>query len=303
MHKLLTDTPGEKLFILGNEAIARGAIEAGVSFVTCYPGTPSSEIPLQFFQMTRETDIYFEYSVNEKVALEVGAGAAATGLRTLVTMKHVGVNVAADPLMTLAYVGVKGGMVVVTADDPSMFSSQNEQDNRYYARLSGLPMLEPTNIQEMKDMTARAFELSEELSLPVLLRTTTRLNHMRGPVNLGPMQEVVTKKRFEKDPFSKVTVPAVSRRLHQVLLSRQEQAEKLSESWDSNRIIGQGRWGIVSNGIAYSYVLDAVNDLNLMEKTSLLKLTLSHPLPRDLCLKFLQQVDSVLVVEELQPIL
>jgi len=303
MHKLLTDTPGEKLFILGNEAIARGAIEAGVSFVTCYPGTPSSEIPLQFFQMTRETDIYFEYSVNEKVALEVGAGAAATGLRTLVTMKHVGVNVAADPLMTLAYVGVKGGMVVVTADDPSMFSSQNEQDNRYYARLSGLPMLEPTNIQEMKDMTARAFELSEEVSLPVLLRTTTRLNHMRGPVNLGPMQEVVTKKRFEKDPFSKVTVPAVSRRLHQVLLSRQEQAEKLSESWDSNRIIGQGRWGIVSNGIAYSYVLDAVNDLNLMEKTSLLNLTLSHPLPRELCLKFLQQVDSVLVVEELEPIL
>ncbi|MFW6142650.1 MAG: indolepyruvate ferredoxin oxidoreductase subunit alpha [Desulfovermiculus sp.] len=303
MHKLLTDSPGEKLFLLGNEAIARGAIEAGVSFVTCYPGTPSSEIPLQFFKIHNETDIYFEYSVNEKVALEVGAGAAATGLRTLVTMKHVGVNVAADPLMTLAYVGVPGGMVIVTADDPSMFSSQNEQDNRYYARLSGLPMLEPTNIQEMKDMTAQAFNLSEELSLPVLLRTTTRLNHMRGAVSLDQMRPVVTKKRFEKDPFNKVTVPAVSRRLHQVLLSRQEQAAKLSEKWETNQITGQGKLGVVSNGMAVNYVLDAINDLGLEDKTSLLKLTMSHPLPRDLCLRFLQHVDTVLVVEELEPIM
>ena len=302
MHKLITDTPGKKLFILGNEAIARGALEAGVSFVTCYPGTPSSEIPLQFYQLTRETDIYFEYSVNEKVALEVGAGAAATGLRTLVTMKHVGVNVAADPLMTLAYVGVKGGMVIVTADDPSLFSSQNEQDNRYYARLSGLPMLEPTTIQELKDLTAQAFDLSETLGLPVFLRTTTRLNHMRGSVDLGPLKPMVGKMRFEKDPFSLVTVPAVSRKLHQVLLSRQEQALQASETGDTNQILGSGDLGIVANGIAFNYVQDAVNDLDLGERTSLLKLVFSHPLPRDLCLKFLQQVDRVLVVEELEPI-
>ncbi len=303
MHKLLTDSPGSRQFILGNEAIARGAIEAGVAFVTCYPGTPSSEIPLQFFHVTRETDIYFEYSVNEKVALEVGAGAAATGLRTLVTMKHVGVNVAADPLMTLAYVGVAGGMVIVTADDPSLFSSQNEQDNRYYARLSGLPMLEPTTIQELKDLTARAFALSESLNLPVLLRTTTRLNHMRGSVALGPMQPVIAKKAFQKDPFNKVTVPAVSRRLHQVLLTRQEQALDLAEHWETNQIIGRGPFGLVSNGMAFNYVLDAVKDLDLQEKTSLLKLTFSHPLPRDLCLQFLKQVDTVLVVEELEPVL
>lgn len=303
MHKLLTDTPEKRLFLLGNEAIARGGLEAGVSFVTCYPGTPSSEIPLQFFQLTRETDIYFEYSVNEKVALEVGAGAAATGLRTLVTMKHVGVNVAADPLMTLAYVGVKGGMVIVTADDPSMFSSQNEQDNRYYARLSGLPMLEPTSIQELKDLTREGFDLSERLGLPVLLRTTTRLNHMRGPVALGPLKPVVTKARFDKDPLSKVTVPAVSRKLHQVLLSRQEQAEKGAEAWEDNQILGSGKLGIASNGIAFNYVLDAVNDLGLRENTSLLKLTFSHPLPRELCLNFLRQVEQVLVVEELEPIL
>jgi indolepyruvate ferredoxin oxidoreductase alpha subunit len=303
MHKLLTAAPGDKLFILGNEAIARGAIEAGVACVTCYPGTPSSEIPLQFFQMAKETDIYFEYSVNEKVALEVGAGSAATGLRTLVTMKHVGVNVAADPLMTLAYVGVEGGMVIVTADDPSMFSSQNEQDNRYYARLSGLPMLEPTNIQEMKDFTAEAFTLSERLNLPVLLRTTTRLNHMRGAVELGPMQEVVTKKRFTKDPFKKVTVPAVSRQLHQVLLSRQNQAAEFSDGWEYNRIIGKGPLGIVSNGVALNYVLDAVNDLGLTQRTSILKLGMTHPLPKDLCLTFLKQVESVFVVEELEPII
>ncbi|MCP4666397.1 MAG: indolepyruvate ferredoxin oxidoreductase subunit alpha, partial [Deltaproteobacteria bacterium] len=185
MHKLLTDTPGKEMLLLGNEAIARGALEAGVSFATCYPGTPSSEIPEQFLHISQETDLYFEYSTNEKVAMEVGAAAAIAGLRTMVTMKHVGLNVAADPLMTLAYTGVKGGMVIINADDPSLFSSQNEQDNRYYARLSGLPMLEPTNTQEMKDMTVAAFELSEELELPVIIRTTTRLNHIRGAVQLG----------------------------------------------------------------------------------------------------------------------
>ena len=174
MHKLLMDAPGKELLLLGNEAIARGALEAGVAFATCYPGTPSSEIPEQFFAISKETDLYFEYSTNEKVALEVGAGAAISGLRTMVTMKHVGLNVAADPLMTLAYEGIKGGMVIVSADDPSLFSSQNEQDNRYYARLASLPMLEPINTQEMKDVTLAAFDLSEELQLPVILRATSR---------------------------------------------------------------------------------------------------------------------------------
>jgi indolepyruvate ferredoxin oxidoreductase alpha subunit len=147
MHELLTAQPGSKKLLLGNEAIVRGALEAGISFATTYPGTPSSEIGDNFYRISQETDLYFEYSVNEKVALETAAAAAISGLRTLCSMKHVGLNVAADALMTLAYVGVKGGLVVVSADDPSMHSSQNEQDNRYYAKLAGLPMLEPANSQ------------------------------------------------------------------------------------------------------------------------------------------------------------
>jgi indolepyruvate ferredoxin oxidoreductase alpha subunit len=302
MHKLLTDTPGKEMLLLGNEAIARGALEAGVAFATCYPGTPSSEIPEQFFRISQETDLYFEYSTNEKVALEVGAGAAISGLRTMVTMKHVGLNVAADPLMTLAYVGVKGGMVIINADDPSLFSSQNEQDNRFYARLSGLPMLEPTNVQEMKDMTIAAFDLSEELELPVIIRTTTRLNHIRAAVKLGELTPVKAKDTFQKNPFHFVTVPAVSRKLHKLLLEKYDKALEKSENWPQNQIIGDGQWGIVANGASFNYVKDAVSDLGISDNVSILKLGFSWPMPRDLCIRFLKHLDKVLVVEELEPV-
>ncbi len=266
MHKLLQDSPGKEMLLLGNEAIARGALEAGVAFATCYPGTPSSEIPEQFFNISQETDLYFEYSTNEKVAVEVGAGAAVSGLRTMVTMKHVGLNVAADPVMTLAYEGVKGGMVIVNADDPSLFSSQNEQDNRYYARLSSLPMLEPTNAQEMKDMTVAAFDLSEELKLPVILRTTTRLNHIRGAVKLGELTPIKSKAKFEKNPFHWVAVPAVARKLHQLLLQKFDLALDKSEQSLYNEIIGDGKWGIVANGVSMNYVEDALGDLGITDK-------------------------------------
>ena len=302
MHKLLTDTPGEQMLLLGNEAIARGALEAGVSFATCYPGTPSSEIPENFFNISRETDLYFEYSTNEKVALEVASGAAVSGLRTIVTMKHVGLNVAADPLMTLAYTGIIGGMVIINADDPSLFSSQNEQDNRYYARLSGLPMLEPTNPQEMKDMTVAAFDLSEELKIPVIIRTTTRLAHIRGPVRLGAFRPVQKKAHFDKNPFHFVTVPAVSRNLHKLLLEKYDQAVAKSDSGQYNQIIGDGKWGIVANGASFNYVNDAVADLGIKDKVSILKLELSWPMPQSLALRFLKGVDKVLVVEELEPL-
>jgi len=302
MHKLLTDEPGEEMLLLGNEAIARGAVEAGVAFATCYPGTPSSEIPEQFFNISRETDLYFEYSTNEKVALEVAAGAAVSGLRTMVTMKHVGLNVAADPLMTLAYGGVKGGMVIVNADDPAIFSSQNEQDNRYYARLSSLPMLEPINPQEMKDITAAAFELSEALELPILLRTTTRLNHVRGAVRLGPMKPIVSKASFQKSPFRWVSVPAVARDNHKRLLKRFDQACGESDRSPFNEITGKGGWGIVASGVSVNYVRDAIEDLGLEDRVRLLKLGFSWPLPRELCRQFLKDVDKVLVVEELEPI-
>jgi indolepyruvate ferredoxin oxidoreductase alpha subunit len=303
MHKLLEDAPGKEMLLLGNEAIARGALEAGVAFATCYPGTPSSEIPEQFFNISQESDLYFEYSTNEKVAMEVGAGAAVSGLRTMVTMKHVGLNVAADPLMTLAYTGVKGGMVVINADDPSIFSSQNEQDNRYYARLSGLPMLEPTNTQEMKDWIVTAFDLSEQMGLPVLVRTTTRLAHIRGGVKFGPMRPRVTKSNFQKNPFHFVCVPAVSRILHKELLQKFDQLLAKSEKSPFNEIIGNGKWGIVTNGVSFDYVMDAVNDLGLSDKVSVLKIGFSWPLPKELCTKFMKSVDKVLVVEELEPVM
>ncbi len=302
MHKLLTDAPGTQMLLLGNEAIARGALEAGLSFATCYPGTPSSEIPEQFFPISKETDLYFEYSTNEKVALEVAAGAAVSGLRTMVTMKHVGLNVAADPLMTLAYTGVKGGMVIICADDPALFSSQNEQDNRYYARLSGCPMLEPTTTQEMKDMTIYAFELSEKLELPVILRTTTRLSHVRGAVTLGELKPIKKLGNFGKNPMRFVTVPAVSRNLHVELLKKYDQAQKISSEMPFNEIIGTGKWGIVGNGVSINYLKDAVTDLGISDKVSILKLAMCYPLPKDIVLKFLKSVEKVLVVEEGEPI-
>ncbi|MCP4680925.1 MAG: indolepyruvate ferredoxin oxidoreductase subunit alpha [Desulfobacterales bacterium] len=303
MHKLLTDRPGKEMLLMGNEAIARGALEAGVSFVTCYPGTPSSEIPEQFFKISRETDIYFEYSTNEKVALEVGAAAAISGLRTMVTMKHVGLNVASDALMTLAYVGVKGGMVIINADDPFLFSSQNEQDNRYYARLSSLPMLEPTNAQELKDISAEAFNLSEDLGLPVIIRTTTRLNHIRGTVRIGELQEGKKRGNFAHDPFHYVCVPAVSRDLHGILLDKYDKTLERAEKWPNNEIIGKGKWGIVTNGVSFNYVSDAVADLGISDKVSILKMGFSWPMPKDLCSRFLKQADKVLVVEELEPVM
>ena len=160
MHKLLTKQPGLKMLLLGNEAIARGGLEAGVAVATTYPGTPSSEISLNFFQMSQESELYFEYSTNEKVALEVAAAAANSGVRSMCVMKHVGMNVAADALLTLAYVGVKGGLVIVTADDPFMFSSQNEQDNRYLARFAKIPMLEPSDSREAHDFLKISIAIS-----------------------------------------------------------------------------------------------------------------------------------------------
>jgi len=303
MHKLLIDSSGKEMFLLGNEAIARGAIEAGIAVATCYPGTPSSEIPDNLFAMYKEGGFYFEYSTNEKVALEVAAGAAISGVRSMCTMKHVGMNVASDSLMTLAYLGVNGGMVIVNADDPSLFSSQNEQDNRYYARLSGLPMIEPTTAQEMKDMTVAAFDLSEQLKLPVILRTTTRLNHLRGVVKFGTIQAVNPKGFFKKDPFHYVAVPAVSRNLHRILVDKYEQALELSEVSGYNRIIGKGRWGIVTSGVCMNYVQDAIDDLGIGDKVTILRLGFSYPMPKDLIGEFLRGAEKVLVVEELEPVM
>ena len=268
MHKLLTNQPGERMLLLGNEAIARGAIEAGVAFTSTYPGTPSSELSLNFFQISKESDLYFEYSTNEKVSVEVAAAAAACGVRSMAMMKHVGLNVAADALMTLAYVGVKGGMVILTADDPAMFSSQNEQDNRYYAKLSGLPMLEPSTVDEARAIVAYAFDLSEKLQEPVLLRTTTRINHSSGVVTLGEIRPRRTKGSFTKDPLNLVPVPAVARKLHVKLLQNLAKARELSEQSPYNIVEGRGRWGILCNGVSYNYVKDAVAELKIADQVT-----------------------------------
>ncbi|MEK6201350.1 MAG: indolepyruvate ferredoxin oxidoreductase subunit alpha, partial [Desulfobulbaceae bacterium] len=303
MHKLLTDEPGKKMLMLGNEAIARGAIEAGVAITAAYPGTPSSEISLNFFQMSQESDLYFEYSVNEKVSLEVAAAAANTGVRAMCVMKHVGMNVAADALMTLAYVGVRGGLVILVADDPFMFSSQNEQDSRYYAKLAGLPMLEPSSIAEAKEMTRQAFELSEQLQEPVILRTTTRINHSTAVVELGPITKAVTKGDFSRNPMRYVTIPAVSRQLHVRLLDNLDKAMALADQSSFNFSEGSGPWGIICNGVSHTYVADAVQDLDLAGRTKVLRLGFTHPLPARLIKDFLAGCEKVLIVEEGEPVM
>jgi len=301
MHKLLTKDIDQKMLLLGNEAIARGAIEAGVAVATTYPGTPSSEISTNLFQVSLESDLYFEFSTNEKIALEVAAATANSGLRSMAVMKHVGLNVASDVLMTLAYIGVEGGLVIVTADDPYMFSSQNEQDNRVYAKFSGLPLIEPSSVEEAKNMVVYAFDISEKLNQPVIFRTTTRINHSTAFVTLGETRKPEIRGDFTKDPFRYVPVPAVSRNLHVRLLDKLAEAEKIAEESEHNFVAGSGSWGIVCNGVSYNYVSDAVKDLNIESNIKILRVGFSHPMPPALIKTFLEGCEKVLVVEEGEP--
>ncbi|MFC1489124.1 indolepyruvate ferredoxin oxidoreductase subunit alpha [Thermodesulfobacteriota bacterium] len=301
MHKLLAKNVDQKMLLLGNEAIARGAIEAGVAVATTYPGTPSSEISTNLFQVSLESDIYFEFSTNEKIALEVAAATANSGLRSMAIMKHVGLNVASDVLMTLAYIGVEGGLVIITADDPYMFSSQNEQDNRVYAKFSGLPLIEPSSVEEAKNMVAHAFDISEKLNQPVIFRTTTRINHSTAFVTLGETRKPEIMGDFTKDPFRYVPVPAVSRNLHVRLLDKLAEAEKIAEESEYNFVVGSGSWGIVCNGVSYNYVSDAVKDLNIESNIKILRVGFSHPMPPMLIKTFLKSCEKVLVVEEGEP--
>jgi indolepyruvate ferredoxin oxidoreductase alpha subunit len=304
MERILEATPGSKVLLLGNEAIARAALEAGVSVATTYPGTPASEIGDALARVAKDAGIYFEYSTNEMVATEFAIGAATSGVRALVSMKHVGVNVAADALITFAYTGTRGGFVLVTADDPSCHSSQNEQDNRYYALLAGLPLLEPSNPQECYEMTKEAFELSEQLELPVIVRTTTRVSHVRGPVIVGEIVKGPKKKDFVKDPGRFVTVPAVARERHLVLLEKLKQAEGLAEISPFNDIYRtgkSGKRGIVTSSAGSNYAIDSVHSLGI--EVDVLKLGFSHPLPSKLVGDFMKSHEVVLVVEELEPIL
>jgi len=308
--EILEDKPGKKILLLGNEAITRGALEAGVDVATTYPGTPSSEIAdtfsfiaRSFTKKNKNPGFFFEYSTNEKVALEIAAAASITGLRSLTCMKHVGLNVASDAFMTYLYVGCKGGHIIVSADDPSCHSSQNEQDNRYFALFGGAPMLEPSTPQEAKEMTRLGFEISEEVRLPILLRTTTRLNHIRGSITFEKMQKPRVKGHFEKDEML-VTIPTIARRQHPILLKKLEKAEKISEKSQFNKIITVGKsssWGIVTSGVSYNYVREIVDDMKL--DVRILKLGMTHPLPTKMCKDFIKSCKNLVFVEELEPIL
>ncbi len=295
MNRILAE--GDRELFLGNEAITRGCLEAGVKVTATYPGTPSSEIGLILEEIASDLGVYFEYSINEKVALELCGAAAASGLRSFAFMKHVGLNVASDAFMTLAYTGVRGGLVVLSADDPSAHSSQNEQDNRYYAKLALVPMLEPSTPAEAKQMTVEAFRLSEELGSPILLRTTTRVNHARGIVPLGRMVKSEVKGHFEKDPSRFVVVPAVARMNRIALLKRNERARELSEASPLNYVVGKGDIGIITSGIAFTYARE------WLEEVAILKVGFSHPLPEKKIEEFLRGKKMVVVLEELEPYL
>lgn len=288
----------EKMLLMGNEAIARGAVEAGVQVATAYPGTPSSEVFGTLAYFARKFNYYAEWSVNEKAALEVAAGAAYAGARAIVSMKQVGLNVAADPLMTLAYIGVKGGLVLVVADDPGPHSSQNEQDTRLFARFAKLPVFDPANPQEAKDMTIAAFELSEQLGLPVILRPTTRTCHVCQDVTvneLGPRNDV----RFEKSP-SWVIFPSLAYSRHKWLNEQQEEARKIFNRSPFNSLEIKGRTGIITSGVSDNYVREALDQLGL--EVSILKIGTPYPLPDKLALELMNNVDKVLVVEEQEPV-
>jgi indolepyruvate ferredoxin oxidoreductase alpha subunit len=302
MHELLIEQTQRPQLLLGNEAIVRGALESGVGFVAAYPGTPSSEIVDRFAQLGGEAGIYVEYSVNEKVSMEVSAAAAICGVRSLCAMKHVGLNVAADAFMTLSYVGVKAGMVIVVADDPFLHSSQNEQDTRYYAKLSGIPMLEPATPQEAYRMVIEAFRISEKFRTPCLLRTTTRVNHCRGPVEIGTIPPARGfSGEFKKDPFNLVTLPAVGRKLRLALLDRTQRLREESEGSPLNFVSGTGDLGIITSGVSHLHVLDAVRSMGLEDKVKILKLGFTHPQPKALITEFLAGVAKALVVEEVEP--
>ena len=282
-----------KKLLSGNEAIARGAYEAGITVAAAYPGTPSTEI---LENIGPYDEIYAEWAPNEKVALEAAVGASISGARALAAMKHVGVNVAADPLFTVAYTGVNGGLVLVSADDPGLHSSQNEQDNRYYAKFAKVAMIEPSDSQEAKDFVLEAVKLSEEFDVPVLLRMTTRICHSKTLVEFKDREEVGIKD-YQRNMGKYIATPANARKLHVTLEERLEKLEERSNNsplnffeWNDKKV------GIITSGISYQYAKEVFGD-----KVSYLKLGLTFPLPKKMIAEFAEQVDTLYVIEENEP--
>ncbi len=290
-------------YLLGNIAIAKGIIEAGAGLVAGYPGTPSSEIIESLVDLRGELPLHVEWSVNEKVALEVAIGSSWTGTRSAATMKHVGLNVAADPFMTLAYLGVGAGLVIICADDPFCHSSQNEQDSRRFAQFASIPCLDPGDPQEAKDMARYSFRLSEKFNLPVMLRPTTRVSHARSDVESG--QAVASKSaknvpQFAKNPAHRVALPVHARPLHTELIKKQAALEEEMETAPWNRLTVRGDHGVIASGIAGLYAEEAIADLDL--DLSFLRIG-TFPAPSRMIEELLTNVSRVLVVEELEPVL
>ncbi len=284
----------EKKIMLGNEAIARGAYEAGVKVSAAYPGTPSTEISEN---IVNYPEIYAEWSPNEKVAMEVAIGASISGVRALCSMKHVGVNVASDPLYTISYAGVNGGLVLVAADDPGLYSSQNEQDTRCVARAAIVPVIEPSDSGEAKEFMKFAFDISEKYDTPVILRTTTRLSHSQGPVELLDREEVEDK-AYQRNPQKFVMMPGNAKGRH---LYVEERMKKLAEDgcdFPINKVeYGDTSIGFITSGIPYQYVKE------VFPNASVLKLGMVHPLPKKLIQEFASKVDKLYIFEELEPVI
>jgi len=280
----------------GNEALALGAYHAGIGVATAYPGTPSTEI---LESIARFDDIYAEWSTNEKVAMEVALGAAYAGTRSLVSMKHVGLNVASDPFMAAATTGVNAGMVVISADDPGIHSSQNEQDNRHYAKLAKVPMLEPSDSQEAYDLMAYAFDISERFDTPVLVRTTTRISHSKSVVRANRSRIMPARQQgFQHNVEKYVMLPVYARLRHPLIEERLVKLAAYAETFPLNQVEwGEHRLGVVTSGVAYQYARE------VLPKASFLKLSMTYPLPPNLIHHFAAQVDRVIVIEELDPFL
>ena len=283
-----------KQLMSGNEGIARGAYEAGVTVAAAYPGTPSTEI---VSNLADYAGVYAEWAPNEKVALEVAMGASFGGARSLAAMKHVGINVAADPLFTFAYTGVNGGCVVVSADDPGMHSSQNEQDNRGYGIFAKLPVVEPSDSQEAKDFTRLAFDISERFDCPVMLRVTTRLCHSQSLVELGDVPDRPLME-YKKNSQKYVMLPVNARPRHVAVEKRMAELREYTEQTPLNRIEwGDRRLGVITSGIVYQYLKE------VMPEVSILKLGLTNPLPEQMIRDFAAQVERLVILEELEPVI
>lgn len=284
----------EKKIMLGNEAIARGAYEAGVKVSAAYPGTPSTEISEN---LVKYPEIYCEWSPNEKVAMEVAIGASISGVRAMASMKHVGFNVAADPMYTAAYIGANGGLVAVVADDPGMYSSQNEQDTRQICRAAQVPVLEPSDSQEAKDFMKLAFELSEQFDTPMVLRTTTRLAHSQGVVTLED-RVVPEDKAYERNIAKNVMMPANAIKRHIFVEQRLKDMADAANTLNINKMtIKDTKIGFITSGIPYTYVKEVCPD------ASVLKLGMVHPLPKKLIEEFASKVDTLYIFEELEPVI